>query len=1037
MTGFKKISKIWLIAFAVLFCDVGFGITKSKKRQSTVDVVERKREKQKTAKARVQISKAAIYAQTVEKKLLSGLGKTISYLDKQASRQRKRSRGKMQFVEKALQLRVEYAILQRNQEEQVYDNQYNRWEAKGAKGREPKLNTNKSNSLWKSVAKKSSTFLKEYPKAPNADKVLFQKGFAYEFLAQRKTAAKIYSQLVQKYPKSETAGEAYFSLGEYYFDRNEFRNSMNNYKKAIRYKRSKRYGWSLFKLAWCHFNLGQYNTAIKHWQKVVSHSRTQGNRGIRLKEEALRDMVYGYAELKVINSAIRYFKANGGRKYIGGLLQLLATTFSDQGQFTNAIKVAKRYQREEPYGDKGPEMQKFVIELYNDLGRKSNVWRELDAFGRKFGPKSAWYRNQKDKRLKLESQKLIKDQMLYYAKITHKSAQDDKDRGGFRQAIVGYDLFLRNYPKSREVAEIQFNKADIFYFLKKYKSSGDLYRIIGKMGKKNAVIFNSKNGKPKSIHKDSASFMLDAYGKNFEKEFKKMAKFKPDFTKRPRPLSKNAKLYIEGCLQYMKWYPTDKKATFTCEKDITKIYYQTNNKKLARQYLMLLAKKYPKRKEGKFSAEQLLATYAVKKGSKRKLTKQDKTELAGYIDQFLKVPQYSKGKFGKALRKQKRSFELEGIKNEKNTSKRAVAYEKAALKNPKADDAATLFYNASVDYIKAGQVNSAMRNYKRLHKQYPKFVKSQDVLKDLAQISEAQLNYREAISYYSQYAKKYPKDKLTPAAIGKKCELSAANGSTAAWSYCASLVKYDAPLARNVVDNMLFSYQIKGEIGNLTRYTKVYNSRFKPSANEKLAALARVYESGKSKRNEANLMKALRSAGKNASGYGLRTAAGVIYKKSASAIRTYKKYKLKGGTVGNLQGSIQRKNVELVKLETRLKPVIQTQDAYWGVNVLFEVGKAKLDFAKMLENPPGLKGVKIEDLKKQLAGDAKALRQQASVLFKQAETTARKQKILSPAVAQLMAIRSAGDGADITFDEYVSTPDFVGAEIPSSLKRSL
>ena len=171
---------------------------------------------------------------------------------------------------------------------------------------------------------------------------------------------------------------------------------------------------------------------------------------------------------------------------------------------------------------------------------------------------------------------------------------------------------------------------------------------------------------------------------------------------------------------------------------------------------------------------------------------------------------------------------------------------------------------------------------------------------------------------------------------------------------------------------MLFSYQLKGEIGNLSRYTRLYVSKFKPTANDKLTALARVYEAEKSKRAEANLMKALRSAGKNASGYGLRTAAGIIYKKNSGAIRSYQRYKLKGGTVNNLQSSIQRKNAELVKLENRLKPVIATQDAYWGVAVLYEVGKAKLDFAKMLENPPALKGVKTEELKKQLAPDAKA-----------------------------------------------------------------
>ena len=113
-------------------------------------------------------------------------------------------------------------------------------------------------------------------------------------------------------------------------------------------------------------------------------------------------------------------------------------------------------------------------------------------------------------------------------------------------------------------------------------------------------------------------------------------------------------------------------------------------------------------------------------------------------------------------------------------------------------------------------------------------------------------------------------------------------GSPKAWSYCGELMKYDGGTAKNIANSMLFSYHLNGEGRNLSRYTRAFVSKFKPSANEKLEAYARVYEVEKSKKAEANLMSAFRSAGSKASGYGLRTAAGIMFKKSSSAVRRFK-----------------------------------------------------------------------------------------------------------------------------------------------------
>ena len=60
-------------------------------------------------------------------------------------------------------------------------------------------------------------------------------------------------------------------------------------------------------------------------------------------------MVYAFAELKQIERAISYYKANGGTTYIGPFLTLLAQTLADQGEFNQSIKVLKRFQNTVPY----------------------------------------------------------------------------------------------------------------------------------------------------------------------------------------------------------------------------------------------------------------------------------------------------------------------------------------------------------------------------------------------------------------------------------------------------------------------------------------------------------------------------------------------------------------------------------------------------------------------------------------------------------------------------------------------------------------
>ena len=177
-------------------------------------------------------------------------------------------------------------------------------------------------------------------KNKKADKITYNKAVALQYLRKDTEAARMYTKLIRDYPNSDIAGDAFASLGDYYFDRNDFRNAQTNYKNATRYKKSKSFLWSQYKLGWCYYNLGSYKRSLAQWKKTVSLARRRKD-GATIKQETLKNMVFAFAELKQVDQAIAYYKANGGRDYIGPFLTLLAQILSDQGEYKKSVQVLK------------------------------------------------------------------------------------------------------------------------------------------------------------------------------------------------------------------------------------------------------------------------------------------------------------------------------------------------------------------------------------------------------------------------------------------------------------------------------------------------------------------------------------------------------------------------------------------------------------------------------------------------------------------------------------------------------------------------
>ena len=1018
------------LAFCVFALASGvLATTKKTDKVNLGEIKEEKREKKGQAKAtssRLSANEAFIAA--TETRLLSEINKAAAYLAKQSERMPKKGQTRLEMLDRLVNLRLESAVYSANQEMRRYDSAWEGWDKGGRKGPEPKLDEAKSKAQWEQLAQDARRVLEEYPRSKNADVSMFNMGLAFNFLKRDKEAARIYSQLISKYPNSPKAGDAYFSLGDYYFDQTDFRNAMNNYRNALKFKQSKSYSWSMFKLGWCSYNLGQFRQSLSYWKQTVVEAGRGGKKGETLKDESLRDMVYSFAELKEIEPAIAYYRANGGDKYIGRFLLLLADTLSDQGQFAEAIKVLKRFQQVAPTAEDVPGTQKNIISLYFEMQKMPMVWAELERYPRLFGPGSPWAEHNKgNKKLYDEVQQTIKDQILYYAKLTHKNAQKDDSKALYAEAIKGYNLFLRNYSRSREVPEVRFNMADIFYFTKQFREAGKLYRDICLVGKDKAVIVDPKSNKSTNIHHQSAEFMLDSYFQQFEPELKAMVKVKPDFKSSAKPLTENAKNFISACGYYQKWYPSEKKNGKTCDVFITEIFYRSNDRKMAMKYLAMLAKKYPTEKEGQEAVENLIPLYG-----------NDRKGLEAVLAELRKIPAYQTGKLGTKLAALDDGLKIDDIKNDKNACTRAKKAEDFYKKKTNAKDADALVYNAALDYEKCGKVPDAIRLYSIVLQRFPKSPGAKEALLKVALLEKNRLELAAAAGMLLDYARRYPKEKEASGAIASACELQAALGSEGAVNTCLAFAGVDAQNAKIVFFRMLRTAFSAGEEGRVLSLAKILDSKFRLSPEERIIAYSLVMKakSGAAAQAGQEVLQTFQKSGGNVAGEALRAVGGLVFRQVNGEMTRFQAMKLRGGSVDALAASIQQKVQGLGRLQQAYEQVLGTKDAYWGVAAFYQLGFAREALAKDLENPPDINGAPHADVVKQLAGDAKAARGEARQYYAKALEAVEKYLVYNEWAARALSGMARIQGKNITFDDLIVRPDFLGAEVPENIAQA-
>jgi tetratricopeptide (TPR) repeat protein len=646
-----------------------------------------------------------------------------------------------QYVEKARL--IEYHL------QSKFDQQVQAFNA-GKLKQKPKINLHAAQEYNRKAIQLYEWFLRDFPKDPKIDQCLFFLGYNYFELGDPAKGKKNYERLAAEYPSSPFVDESNFALGEYYFENEKWETALGYYEKPGRNRRGRLYSFALYKIAWSQYKLGRTVKALENLELVIRAGKSpkededasgNGVSRIRLATEATRDLVIFYAEAGNYKEAQDYFEKVAGPKNAFAMTEKLAYYYADQGNKEAATYVFHQLIDNKPLAPKAFDYQYQIVTMYGAVGANAKFREELFAWIQSYGPESSWAKsNSSSKELMAKSTALIETTLRNHILRQHQTAQNSHSPDAQKYAREGYQLYFDTFSKSSHIDEMHFFYGELLYDMKDFDRAAEQYGW---------VIENAP--KSKYYEKSIVNCIL-AIERRLPKpeEVKQIVGDSTD----PVEFTDTIKAFEKAALRY---FQVVKKApdVVAIKYRMASLYYYFNQFDKAIPLFKEIIREYPKSQYAEYSANLLLDTYNLKK---------DYAGLEDSAQDILKIPELRNSKVGDQVRTilQRTNFKkAEEFEKGKDFAKSAAAYEDFGRKNSGTDLGVTAFYNAGLNYEKAGSLDKASAMYVMVvsSKNASSAALRKNSSKFLAALYEKIGMYAKAAAAFEQYAKENPKDK--------------------------------------------------------------------------------------------------------------------------------------------------------------------------------------------------------------------------------------------------------------------------------------
>lgn len=343
----------------------------------------------------------------------------------------------------------------------------------------PKGSTRPGDDLYGQAITLLQQALKDYPTAPDNDRVLYNLAKAYDHRGETDAQLDALDRFTQGYPRSVYADEIRFRRGELLFSLGRPGQAAEAYAAIA--AASPYYDKARYKLAWSQFKNGGYEQAVDGFLTLLHDKLSGGGELSRGDEELVNDFLRGaalsLAQIKGVDTLADYYARHGAQAYEYRLYDTLAQLYLEQQRIEDAAGVYRRFVALHPNAPQAPSFDARVLTVYQQGGFTDLLQQAKADFVNRYQPAAPyWHGNPGAERGKVLVK--VRDYLHELTRYAHAKAQRSKAAADYHQAEQWYGLLLSAFPDDPAAADTRFLYGELLFEDGRYREAADEYQQV-------------------------------------------------------------------------------------------------------------------------------------------------------------------------------------------------------------------------------------------------------------------------------------------------------------------------------------------------------------------------------------------------------------------------------------------------------------------------------------------------------------------------------------------------------------------------------
>jgi tetratricopeptide (TPR) repeat protein len=335
--------------------------------------------------------------------------------------------------------------------------------------------------------------LTNYPGSEVEDVALYSLGYCQDKMGDPQGAVGSYRRLLADHPQSALAPETNIRAGDFYFDSFQFDSARVFYEKTLNYPAADPdlFQLGVYKLGWTHYLLNDYLRSAATFAYLIRDSQLMDSLGIprrggAMVNEAMEYMAHDFMEqpsLPSVSLATRFLDSFGNDSVSYRVLGQMGNFYEEQGYWPEAIASYEALLQRFPDSPQAPFLEVRIASSYEGAGDLEMATQARERLVEQYGSGSEWattYGTSETSAVVDSIRALSLEQTIaYYHNQALVNREDPVLSRQNYDALAGrIEVYLRDYPQSRQNYDFRFFLGDAYYALGRFTEAGDCYTAV-------------------------------------------------------------------------------------------------------------------------------------------------------------------------------------------------------------------------------------------------------------------------------------------------------------------------------------------------------------------------------------------------------------------------------------------------------------------------------------------------------------------------------------------------------------------------------